>query len=199
MFNALVFLAVNAHSHTTYQVPSTEVNVVKETFYKQKWCEIQTKKHFALRKTFSKDEQTDFFKPSMKTKVRQGHPLERLEALLCVAAPVYKSSWWEGWKTLKRLEQLIFRCYFKNVVFRNPLISRLQIIESIYHFFNLRGKRILKVHYPPLSFRLCWLINTGLWQTFIRMHFRWDSFIKMHFRWGWWYTFIYISDYLLWY
>jgi len=57
----------------------------------------------------------------------------------------------EGRKTLKRLEQQIFRCYFKNVVFLGPLISHLQIIKSIYHFFILRGKSILEVHSPPLA------------------------------------------------
>lgn len=50
--------------------------------------------HFELKEDFHlKDGQTDYlFKQSMKTEVRERFHLERVEALLFVAATVYKSS-----------------------------------------------------------------------------------------------------------
>ncbi len=132
MFNGLVFLAVNAHSHTTHQTPFTEVNVVKKNIWKpftNRTTDVKykPKKQFFIKEDFPlKDGQTDYlFKQSMKTEVRERFHLERVEALLFVASTVYKSSWWEGRKTLKRLEQLFFCCYFKNCVFLSPLIFHL--------------------------------------------------------------------------
>ncbi len=95
----LVFLAVNAHSHTIHQDPFTEVNVVKETFWKpftNRTTDVKYKQNtFWIKEDFHlKDGQTDYlFKQSMKTEERERFHLERVEALLFVAAIVYKSSW----------------------------------------------------------------------------------------------------------
>ncbi len=86
----------------------------------------QKKKKFIKEEFPLKAGQTDYlFKQSMKTEVRERFHLERVEALLFVASTVYKSSWWEGRKTLKRLEQLFFCCYFKKKKNLSPLISHL--------------------------------------------------------------------------